>query len=151
MYTTQETADKMRAVLDLIERNLPTAEKPKVEHGFDMGDWAEPASTSETCGTTMCFAGWNCIAGDCTVKTIRPHDGNPAWVGIQFFDSEAEEIDAKDFSNERFGIHGYEGEFLYFTGMWPEMFKLDYDHAGTMRERFNVLRRRVEHFIETGE
>lgn len=150
MHTTEETAKKMREVLALIEANLPTTEKPKVEVGLDMdafGATAEDADIENECRTALCFAGWNCIANGVVVS----HEVNGGGIPVTYFKLDGEPVVPSDFSNEKFGITFEDEEKLYYTEEWPTKFVDQYKAAKDMRGRFEVLRARVEYFIETGE
>lgn len=112
---------------ELIEQTLQRIEREPER--FNMDGW--------TCGTAMCFAGHLVT------------EGYPA----ASVDTLWDEIEGRHIGNvaeELLGLPYAGGGPLFYLSEWPEDLMDDYSVASAP-ERAAVLRRRIEHWMATGE
>lgn len=129
MYTSQETAKKMRAVVAYIK------EEPR---RLNMYVWACQISTHDEldppCGTVGCFAGW----------TIMSTVGKEELGHLLGTDSVA------DAAADILGIDDHDAYILFYSTRWPTSFNEAYVNANSPAKRVQALSDRIEYFIETG-
>lgn len=97
-----------------------------------------------TCGTVGCIAGW--IAMDHLtlpqIKTMSYRQYGALFKSVAYR------------ASKKLGLTIYETETLFHVEGWPgwpERFRLPFLKARGPKTRYKILKKRVEHFIKTGE
>ncbi len=98
---------------------------------LNMGGWLY-ASDYSPCGTVACIFGWIHQLATKRQRMVFVHD---------FFDPVRRWL----------GLTIDEAASLAYVSDWPDRYAEQFDRATTQKGKVNVVGRRVEHFIRTGE
>lgn len=166
---SKKTERILLRMLDYIEQ------EPK---RLEMGSWGaiyskatktKPIITSNTyhkvklppCKTTACIAGTCLLVTKIGQKFLRDNSISQKFL-VNYEDGIGDSVDFPDTTPDKardiLGISKKMADSLFYFGgwsfsgySWPMEFEEQYRNAKTARGRFNATKRRVLHFIKTGE